>query len=170
MLSEKCEPNEQGANKTELGNCNAVSTGVDFVSGGDMLKKRIWRVRIVLFLGVIFVFMLGEGTTTADTPEVPVVDAGLGSCRADFVVKDGSDKPLFNAKISLTIKYGFLGKRKSQVEVGTNSDGKASVTGLPALPKKPLEFSIKSGDVTTTVTDDPSTNCNATFNVTLTTH
>jgi hypothetical protein len=85
-------------------------------------------------------------------------------------VKDGSDKPLFNAKISLTIKYGFLSKRKSQVEVGTNSDGKASVTGLPALPKKPLEFSIKSGDVTTTVTDDPSANCNATFNVTLTTH
>jgi hypothetical protein len=135
-----------------------------------MSKMRLWLVRTVLFLGAMPLFMLGEGTTTADSPEVPVVDAGLGSCRADFLVKDGSDKPLFNAKISLTIKYGFLAKRKSQVEVGTNSDGKASVTGLPALPKKPLEFSIKSGDVTTTVTDDPSTNCNATFNVTLTTH
>jgi len=135
-----------------------------------MSKMRFWRVRGILFLGAILVFAFGGGTTTADSPEVPVVDAGLGSCRADFLVKDGSDKPLFNAKISLTIKYGFLSKRKSQVEVGTNSDGKASVTGLPNLPKKPLEFSIKSGDVTTTVTDDPSTNCNATFNVTLTTH
>jgi hypothetical protein len=135
-----------------------------------MSKMRLWQVRIVLSLGAILIPVLCEGTTTADSPEVPVVDAGLGSCRADFFVKDGSDKPLFNAKISLTIKYGFLGKRKSEVEIGTNSDGKARVTGLPNLPKKPLEFSIKSGDVSTTVTDDPSTNCNATFNVTLTTH
>jgi hypothetical protein len=135
-----------------------------------MSKMRLWRARIFLSVWAIPVLLLCEGTTAADSPEVPVVDAGLGSCRADFVVKDGSDKPLFNAKISLTIKYGFLGKRKSQVEVGTNSDGEARVTGLPNLPKKPLEFSIKSGDVITTVTDDPSTNCNAKFNVALTTH
>jgi len=135
-----------------------------------MSKMRLWRFQAILFLGAILVFMPVRGTTTADSPEVPVVDAGLGSCRADFLVKDGSDKPLFNAKISLTIKYGFLSKRKSEVEIGTNSDGKARVTGLPNLPKKTLEFSIKSGDVSTTVTDDPSTNCNATFNVTMTTH
>jgi hypothetical protein len=132
-----------------------------------MSKMRLWQLRSVLSLGAFLIFTLGEGTTTADSPEVPVVDAGLGSCRADFAVKDGSDKPIFNAKISLTIKYGFLSKRKSEVEIGTNSDGKARVTGLPNLPKKPLDFSIKSGDVSTTVTDDPSTNCNATFNVTL---
>jgi hypothetical protein len=140
------------------------------MSGGIMSKIRLWWIRIVLSLCAILVILLWEGTTAADSPEVPVVDAGLGSCRADFAVKDGSDKPLFNAKISLTIKYGFLGKRKSEVEIGTNSDGKARVTGLPNLPKKPLEFSIKSGDVSTTVTDDPSANCNAVFHVTLTTH
>jgi len=135
-----------------------------------MLKMRLWRVRVVLSLCAILVILVCEGTTTADSPEVPVVDAGLGSCRADFLVKDGADKPIFNAKISLTIKYGFLSKRKSEVEIGTNSDGKARVTGLPNLPKRPLDFFIKSGDVTTTVTDDPSTNCNAVFNVTLTAH
>ncbi|HEY6269695.1 MAG TPA: hypothetical protein VIX11_15435 [Candidatus Acidoferrum sp.] len=135
-----------------------------------MSKMRLWRVRAILLLGAILVSTLGEGTTTADSPEVPVVDAGLGSCRADFLVKDGADKPIFNAKISLTIKYGFLNKRKSEVEIGTNSDGKARVTGLPNLPKRPLDFSIKSSDVSTTVTDDPSTNCNAVFNVTLTVH
>ena len=135
-----------------------------------MSKMWLWRVRAILLVGAIFVFLIVEGTTTADSPEVPVVDAGLGSCRADFLVKDSADKPIFNAKISLTIKYGFLSKRKSEVEIGTNSDGKARVTGLPNLPKKPLEFSIKSADVSTTVTDDPSTNCNAVFNVTLTAH
>jgi hypothetical protein len=135
-----------------------------------MSKMRLWRVRAILLLGAIFVFFLDEGATVADSPEVPVVDAGLGSCRADFLVKDGADKPIFNAKIGLTVKYGFLSKRKSEVEIGTNSDGKARVTGLPNLPKRPLEFSIKSGDVSSSVTDDPSTNCNAVFNVTLTAH
>ncbi len=131
---------------------------------------RLWQVRPILFLCAILVLILRGGPITADSPEVPVVDAGLGSCRADFIVKDGSDKPIFNAKISVTIKYGFLNKRKSELEIGTNSDGKARISGLPDLPKKPLEFSIKSGNVSTTVTDDPSTNCNAVFNVTLTVH
>jgi hypothetical protein len=135
-----------------------------------MSKKRLWWFRSVLSLSAFLIFPSWQAATTVDSPQVPVVDAGLGACSADFVVKDGSDKPLFNAKINLRIKYGFWGKRTSQVEVGTNSDGKARVTGLPNLPKKPLEFSIKSGDVSTTVTDDPSTNCNAKFNVTLTVH
>src|SRR6266581_1571852 len=131
---------------------------------------RLWQVRPILFLCAILVFVLWGACVTADSPEVPVVDAGLGSCRADFIVKDASGKPIFNAKISTTIKYGFLNKRKSELEIGTNSDGKARVTGLPDLPKKPLEFSIKSGNVSTTITDDPSTDCNAVFNVTLTVH
>ena len=103
-------------------------------------------------------------------PEIPVVDGGLGACRADFTVKDGAGKPIYNAKVHIIIKSGFFNKRKTDLEVGTNSDGKASVTGLPSMPKKPLEFSIKSGTVSTTVTDDPSSNCNATFDVTLTVH
>ena len=109
-------------------------------------------------------------TQSAPAPEIPVVDGGLGSCRADFTVKDGSGKPLYDAKVHVTIKYGFFSKRKTELEVGTNSDGKARVTGLPNMPKKPLEFSIKSGTVSSTVTDDPSENCNPTFDVTLTVH
>src|SRR5947209_14259644 len=108
-----------------------------------MSRMRSWPARTILLPCALLVFILNGGPTTADSPEVPVVDAGLGSCRADFTVKDGSDKPLYNAKISLTIRYGFLNKRKSEVEVGTNSDGKARVTGLPNLPKRPLDFLIK---------------------------
>src|SRR5260370_30572235 len=125
------------------------------------------QVRSIHFFGpVLFLFLCG-GLIAAQSPEVPVVDGGLGSCRADFTVKDGSDKPIYNAKIHVTIKYGFLSKRKAELEVGTNSDGKARVTGLPNLPKRPLEFSVKSGTVEKMVTDDPSNNCNATFHVTL---
>ena len=111
-------------------------------------------------------------TPASQTPavDVPVVDGGIGLCKADFTVKDGDGKPLYDAKISVTLKYGFWSKRKTDLQVGTNSDGKARVTGLPDLPKKPLEFTIKSGTVMKSVTDDPSATCNATFDVTLTVH
>ena len=131
---------------------------------------RLGEVSSVRFIGaVLFLFLCG-GSLAAQAPQIPVVDGGLGSCRADFTVKDGSDKPIYNAKIHVLIKYGFFSKRKTELEVGTNSDGKASVTGLPSLPKRPLEFSIKSGTVEKAVTDDPSENCNAKFDVTLAVH
>jgi len=128
------------------------------------------EVSSVRFIGAVLFLFLRGGLLAAQAPQIPVVDGGLGSCRADFTVKDGSDKPIYNAKIHVLIKYGFLSKRKTELEVGTNSDGKASVTGLPNLPKRPLEFSIKSGTVEKAVTDDPSENCNAKFDVTLAVH
>ena len=128
------------------------------------------HVQSFRFLCPALFLVLCGALGAANSPEIPVVDGGLGSCRADFTVKDGAGKPIYNAKIQITIRYGFLSKRKAELEVGTNSDGKASVTGLPNLPKRPLEFTVKSGTVEKTVTDDPSNNCNATFDVTLSVH
>src|SRR5216684_9037335 len=128
------------------------------------------NVRSFLFLCAIVFTALCAPLVADDPPEVPVVDGGLGSCRADFTVKDEAGKPLYNAKINITLKSGFLNRRKTELEVGTNSDGKARVTGLPNLPKKPLEFQIKSGTVSKSVEDDPSTNCNAVYEVTLSVH
>jgi hypothetical protein len=117
------------------------------------------------------VFLALCAAIAADNPlEVPVVDGALGSCKADFTVKDEAGKPIYNAKIHITLKYGFLNKRKTELEVGTNSDGKARVTGLPNLPKRPLEFEIKSGTVSKAVTDDPATTCNAVYEVILSVH
>lgn len=106
----------------------------------------------------------------ANEPDVPTVDAGIGSCRADFNVKDGAGKPLYNAKINITIKYGFMNLHKAQLEAPTNTNGQARFTGLPNFSKKPLQFVITSGTVSTTETDDPAANCNAVFNVTLSVH
>jgi hypothetical protein len=128
------------------------------------------QVSPIRFLGPALLLILCGGLLGAQSPQVPVVDGALGSCRADFTVKDGSDKPIYNAKVHVLIKYGFFSKRKTELEVGTNSDGKASITGLPNAPKRPLEFSIKSGTMEKTVTDDPSDNCNAKFDVTLSVH
>jgi hypothetical protein len=129
---------------------------------------KIFQFRPLVFMNALILFAICGAAMAAQAPEVPKVDGGVGPCRADFTVKDGSGKPLYNAKISVVLKYGFMNLRKTELEVGTNSDGKARFTGLPEDPKKPLAFHVKSGDVSHTVTDDPSTNCNATFDVTLT--
>ena len=130
-----------------------------------MLLGQVRSLRLLCSAHVLF---LCGGLLASRSAQIPVVDGGLGSCRADFTVKDGSDKPIYNAKIHVLIRYGFLSKRKTELEVGTNSDGKARVTGLPNMPKKPLEFTVKSGTVEKNITDDPSDHCQANFDVTLT--
>jgi len=140
--------------------------------GAGWMKYLCVAAFLVLCAPVIGKQAPANQTPASQTPavDVPVVDGGIGPCKADFTVKDGDGKPLYDAKISVTLKYGFWSKRKTDLQVGTNSDGKARVTGLPDLPKKPLEFTIKSGTVMKSVTDDPSATCNATFDVTLTVH
>lgn len=105
-----------------------------------------------------------------NSPEVPVVDGGIGSCKADFTVKDEAGKPIYDAKIKVTLRYGLFNKRRMDLEIGTNGDGKARIIGLPNSPRKPLEFQITSGTVSKSIEDDPSSNCNAVYDVTLSVH
>src|SRR5690349_1182580 len=128
------------------------------------------KVRFIQSLGVIVFFSPCALLAAKNSPEVPVVDGGIGPCRADFSVKDEAGKPIYNATIRVTLRYGIFNKRKMDLEIGTNSDGKARITGLPDSPRKPLEFQIKSGTVTKSVEDDPSTNCTAVYDVTLSVH
>jgi hypothetical protein len=100
--------------------------------------------------------------------DVPIVNGGLGPCSADFAVTDSAEKPVYDAKIQVSIVYGFMNKRKQDLEVGTNSDGKARFEGLPSkLKKKPLEFQVRSGNQTKTVAIDPEVDCQANSNVVL---
>jgi hypothetical protein len=104
----------------------------------------------------------------AGAVEVPVIKGDLGPCSADFTVLDSRNKPVYDAKIHVTVLYGFMNKRKSDLEIGTNSDGKARIEGLPdKLKKPPLEFRIRGGDSEKSVTQDPATLCHASFNVQL---
>jgi hypothetical protein len=68
----------------------------------------------------------------------------------------------------VTILYGFMNKRSSDLEIGANSDGKARIEGLPdKLKKPPLKFKIRGGDLRKSVTQDPATDCHASFNAQL---
>src|SRR5438093_4982148 len=131
---------------------------------------RIPRVQSFSFLLAIIILVPCASFASNTSPEVPVVDGGIGPCRADFTVKDEAGKPIYDAKIKVTLRYGIFNKRKMDLEIGTNSDGKARIIGLPDSPKKPLEFQIKSGTVSKSVEDDPSANCTAVYEVTLSVH
>jgi len=107
----------------------------------------------------------------AKAPDVTLMKAALGgSCSADFTVKDADGKAVYAAMVHVKVRYGFAGVKRADLEVGTNSDGKARIEGLPDKAK-PMTYDIrkKDGDVekTTEVTQYVSDTCHATFDVVL---
>jgi hypothetical protein len=100
-------------------------------------------------------------------PKTPSVSADVGTCSAGFVVQNGQRKPLYDAKVSLTFRYGFLNLHKASLEAFTDSEGRARFDGLPNESKKPLAFVVRYGDRQKTLTDDPLTTCKATYHVVL---
>jgi hypothetical protein len=121
-----------------------------------------WIAEIALLL-----LIAGLGLPTAKAAEVPVIKGELGPCSADFTVTDSANKPLYDAKIHVTVRYGFMSKRKTDLEVGTNSDGKARIEGLPDKVKKPLEFQIRHAQLLKSLLHDPANECHANFTVAL---
>ncbi len=96
-------------------------------------------------------------------PEVPVVDAGAGACWVDFSVRQ-HEKPVYNAKIHVQVRYGLV--HKTDVEVGTNYEGKARISGLPQKVRKPpLTFDVRKGGAVSALTHDPASNCHAGYDV-----
>lgn len=100
------------------------------------------------------------------SPALAVISARLGACAADFTVTDSDGKPVYAAIIHVRIRYGFLSLKRMDLEIGTASDGKARVEGLPAKAK-PLVYDISKADRKAAVDQDLSRNCTATYDVSL---
>jgi len=103
----------------------------------------------------------------AHAADVPVIKGELGPCSIDFTVTDSASKPLYDAKIRVTMRYGFMNKRETDLEIGTNSDGRARVEGLPDKAKRPLEFQIRHEQRAKSLTHDPAADCHANITVVL---
>ncbi len=138
-------------------------------TGGSESRLRPPRIGNLLLAAIALFAVATPNHALYATPvDVPVIKADLGPCSADFTVLDSANKPVYDAKIHVTILYGFMNKRKSDLEIGTNSDGKARIEGLPdKLKKPPLEFKIRGGDLHQSVTQDPARDCHASFTVQL---
>jgi len=107
---------------------------------------------------IVMVLLILAGIAVAEE-NVPVVDAHIGACATTVTVLDSGGKPVYNAKISVDIRYGFLGIRKMSLEVGTNIEGKATLAGLPEKSKNPLEFQVTSGSLSKKVLVDIAAKC-----------
>jgi hypothetical protein len=119
------------------------------------------QIRKCLLLAVAVWSLAGISAVaaTAAEAEIPVLNADLGRCSVVFTVRDPENKPLYNAKIRMDLRYGLMRLRRLSLEASTNSDGKAKITGLPASPKKEFEFRIISGHFYKQVTSFPSSKC-----------
>ena len=100
------------------------------------------------------------------TPELAVISARQGECFGDFVVTDAAGAPVYAAVVHVRVRYGFLGIKRIDLEVGTNSEGKARVEGLPANDRT-LVYNITKDNLKATVEQNLETTCRAEHKVVL---
>jgi hypothetical protein len=117
--------------------------------------------RALLLLCCLFFFVFTTIGAIAQSPEKPAtVDGGLGRCSLEVTVVGPDSKPVYAASVKVHVAYGFGGFHKLDLEVGTNSEGKAKFTGLPSRVRRPpLEFDATKDDLSGTLNYDPATQC-----------
>jgi|HubBroStandDraft_1064217.scaffolds.fasta_scaffold13963_4 hypothetical protein len=124
---------------------------------------------ILVVLGSILasVCMAQTDPPPREAKTVSEVDAGLGPCTADFIVTNDASKPVYAASVRVHITYGFMSLHKFDLEVGTNSEGKARFIGLPQNSKQGFFFRASEGNREGSAFDDPSKTCKAQFTIVL---
>jgi hypothetical protein len=132
--------------------------------------RLLLRLIIVTALAAISASASAQAPTSAAQPDpkaVPVIDGGIGPCSADFTITDANGAPVYAAKVKVHIAYGFANVRKLDLQVGTNIDGKARITGLPDRIKHGIYFHASEGNRIGEAFDDPANSCKAQFTITL---
>jgi len=128
--------------------------------------NRNQRIRRIFLSSALALSALSFAQTpTPDPHAVPVLDGGAGPCSAAFTITDAAGAPVYAAKIKVHIAYRFGSFHKLDLELSTNIDGKARLTGLPNRVKRGLPFQASEGDRTGEASVDPSTTCNATLTI-----
>ncbi len=121
----------------------------------------------LLLLSVPGLLVSQTRNDSADPKAIPSIDGSIGPCSADFTITDASGAPVYAAKISVHIAYGFMNVRKLDLELGTNADGKARFIGLPDRLKHGVYFHASEGDRSGEAFDDPVNTCKAEFTIKL---
>jgi hypothetical protein len=118
------------------------------------------KIRFAILLLAAFVTALMPRLVFGQSA-IPTVDGGAGPCSVEFTVTDASGALVSNAQISVHIEYGFLGAKKLDLQVATDTHGKARFVGLPEKPDNGLFFEATKGNLRGVATDDPNTECEA---------
>lgn len=84
------------------------------------------------------------------------ISADLGPCSALVTVTDADAKPVYGAKITARVQYGFMSVKKLDLEAFTGTDGKVKITHLPETLKKPMVIHVSKDDKADQVEFNPS--------------
>jgi hypothetical protein len=120
--------------------------------------------RTALLLSLCF---LPLSCLAAEPQTVPSISGDAGDCSAEITVTNSAFKPIYDAKIAVQIKHGFAGLHRIDLEVSTNSEGKARVQGLPDRVRRPLDLNVSYKGRNTTVIVDPEQRCNGSYSAVL---
>ena len=129
--------------------------------------RKVWPAALFLVLFPAFPQGPSPAPQGPVSAEIPVVEGGAGSCSADFVIIDSAGKGIYNAKIEIQLKYGFMGLHRLDATSATNYDGKARFEGLPEQIKGTAQFKITHGTQSTTTPFDPLSDCKSRHEITL---
>ena len=121
---------------------------------------------IIATIALAAASLVQQPVAEAPEPDLAVISARLGGCAADFTVKDADGEPIYAATVHVRIRYGFLGIKRMDLEVGTDSAGQARVAGLPDTVK-PLTFDVQKAELKATVEQTHLSDCQATYEVSL---
>jgi hypothetical protein len=110
-----------------------------------------------------------QAQSNEKVPEkVPMIDGSAGPCSVELTVLAVDGKPAYAATVKVHIRYGFGGMHRLDLEAGSNSDGKVKFVGIPTrVQRPPLEFRASKDDFTGIAVVDPSTQCQAKYDITL---
>jgi len=98
---------------------------------------------------------------------VPEIGAGMGNCTVAFKITNLAGDGVYDAKITTTIRHGFMNKRRLDLEIGTNAGGQARFIQLPNEVKNPLVFRVRVSEENARYTWDPGNDCHASYTVPL---
>jgi len=127
------------------------------------------RMHRVLCSILVAVPLLSQAQAPAPNEKVPVIQGRAGPCSIELTIMGADGKPVYAATIRVHIKYGFGGIRRLDLEAGTNSDGKVKFAGLPdRVQRPPLEFHASKDEYEGVTEFDPSKECEARHDITLT--
>ena len=140
----------------------ADSKGNLYVTEVTPLKPENRRVQKFVYLGT----QAPTSQESRGASDLAVISAKLGPCSADFTVTDASGAPVYAATVHVRIRYGLMSLKRMDLEVGTGSDGKARVEGLPEKAR-PLLYEVTKGGLASVVQQDLSATCMGTYPVTL---
>ena len=128
--------------------------------------SRLSYTHAVFIPFIALAFTLVQQPAQASATEIPLLNAGLGYCSASFTVKSADGSPAYAAVIHTKMRYGFMGIKRMDLELSTNSDGKATLKGLPTKAR-PLAYEIYKNNQRAAVEQNLASKCEAAFDVSL---